>query len=70
MIFRFWDRAPHRWHCVACGTDVLPNNMGMVVLGTFILWFWWYGFNCDTCTAAAMSSGTTVGLPCLDYPDE
>eukprot|EP00747_Dinoflagellata_sp_TGD_P160870 gnl/TRDRNA2_/TRDRNA2_178026_c0_seq14.p1 gnl/TRDRNA2_/TRDRNA2_178026_c0~~gnl/TRDRNA2_/TRDRNA2_178026_c0_seq14.p1 ORF type:complete len:278 (-),score=52.57 gnl/TRDRNA2_/TRDRNA2_178026_c0_seq14:522-1328(-) len=47
-----------------------PHSMPMVVLGTFILWFGWYGFNCgstlgfsDTATAitaAYVAMNTTI----------
>lgn len=52
------------------GEDFDPHNMGLVVLGTFILWFGWYGFNCgstlslktadDAHTAARVATNTSL----------
>lgn len=43
--------------------DFMPGNISMVVLGTFILWFGWYGFNCGS--TVSMTPGENANAAAL-----
>jgi len=44
----------------------VPHSIPMVVLGGFILWFGWYGFNCGSTTAMTGGSANTAALVAMN----
>merc|ERR1719424_438382 len=42
--------------------DFVPHDVPMIVLGTIILWFGWYGFNCGSTLGMDMGSGYMAGV--------
>merc|ERR1719371_61155 len=49
-----------RFDGTASAVEFDPHSLPLVVLGTFILWFGWYGFNCGS--TLAMDSASTGHL--------
>jgi Amt family ammonium transporter len=42
--------------------DFAPHDVPMIVLGTIILWFGWYGFNCGSTLSMGMHQGYVAGI--------
>lgn len=45
--------------------EFAPHNVGMVTLGTIILWFGWYGFNAGSTTSVTGENERAVALICV-----
>ena len=43
-----------------------PHNVPMVVLGTLILWFGWYGFNCGSTLGATGSNSALISVVAIN----
>lgn len=43
-------------------SEFIPNNMSFTVLGTFILWMGWYGFNCGSTLVADIEKIGLIGM--------
>lgn len=43
-----------------------PHNVGLVVLGTFILWFGWYGFNGGSALGATGDNSVVIQTVCMN----
>jgi Amt family ammonium transporter len=41
--------------------DFAPHDVPMIVLGTIILWFGWYGFNCGSTLGMDYGAGYMAG---------
>jgi len=42
--------------------DFAPHDVPMIVLGTIILWFGWYGFNCGSTLSMSKHKGYVAGI--------
>jgi Amt family ammonium transporter len=51
---------PRKGRFEGSSDDFTPHSLPMIVLGTFILWFGWYGFNCGS--TLGMSDASTGRL--------
>jgi len=66
-----WSLKDRAFKAVTERPEFAPHSLPLVVLGTFILWFGWYGFNCgstlgqgtvtDGMLAAQVAMNTTMG---------
>jgi len=55
-----------KWDAEVDEAEFAPHNVGMVCLGTVILWFGWYGFNAGSALGITGDNVHVTQLVCMN----